>query len=192
LSDASGQVPWIPTPKALIEVLFSYVINVGPRDVVLDLGCGDGRTVVYAASRGARGVCIEINRVLCNIAEISAQLRGVQERVRVVCKDFFSVDLGEFDPSIVYAYLYPSVLEALSTKFERELRPGTLVVSLDFSIRGWSPILVKKLVDEYDHVHAVWMYVIGVSNPGARVASISSEFVELAKRLSWRSISAEV
>jgi len=186
------QVPWIPTPKAVIEVLFEYVLGVGPRDTVLDLGCGDGRTVVYAAMRGARGVCIEINRVLCNIAEISARIGGVQDRVKIICDDFFRVDLRSIDPTLVYVYLYPSVLEELSRKFENELRPGTIIVSLDFAIRGWSPVFVKKLLDEHEHVHAVWIYVVGVSNPRARRVAVSERLAELAQRLVWRQISAEV
>ncbi len=180
----SAEVPWIPTPSFVVEYILDQ-LGVDSKDVVVDLGCGDGRIVVAAAQRGAYTYCIELDRVLCNVTEIHAALRGVKDRVTVICRSFYEVDLSTLRPrpTIVYAYLYPSTLEALAPKLEKELEPGTIVVSLDFAIRGWSPFFAKTLVDEYGHTRIIWLYVIGLSNPSARYVGISREYRSIASKL---------
>ncbi|NPA96363.1 MAG: SAM-dependent methyltransferase [Crenarchaeota archaeon] len=164
------------------------MLGVGPRDVLVDLGCGDGRVVVKAAKRGARSVCVEIDRVLCNVTEIWARVEGVEDRVEVICKSFFDVDLGSVNPTIVYAYLYPSVLEQLSPKLEDELSDGTIIVTLDFAIRGWSPVYARVLVDENKFDRVLWMYVTGLSNPKARRVGIAKNLGLFVSRLRSRSL----
>jgi len=161
--------PWIPSPKIVVEYL-KYALGVGKEDVVLDLGCGDGRVLLEFAKIGATTICIEIDRVLCNIVEVAFDILGLGDKARIICKDFFKVNLLEIKPrpTIVYAYLYPSVLEALARKFEDELDFCTVIASLDFPIRDWSPVYVRHLVDENDHSRVVWIYVNGISNPKAR------------------------
>lgn len=173
-------VPWIPSPKAPIEYL-KYGLGVNSSDVVLDLGCGDGRVLLEFAKAGAHTICIEINRILCNVAQLVFRVHGMENKIDVICKDFFSVDLANIKPkpTIVYAYLYPSTLEALSSKLESELDTCTIIATLDFPIRGWSPVFVKHMIDESDHNRTVWIYVNGFSNPKARQLT-ESEMVSLA------------
>ncbi len=178
-------VPWIPSPRTVVDALLD-LLNVGPEDVFVDLGCGDGRVVLEAAKRGAKAVCIEVDRVLCNIAEIWAQLMGVSDRFEVIRGDFFKIDLSAVDPTIVYAYLYPSTLEELSPKLEAELSAGTVVTTLDFAIRGWSPVYVKALVDEHGYDRILWIYVVGISNPRARVAGLAKNLEMFASRIKMR------
>ena len=180
----SIRVPWIPTPRIVIEYLM-YVLNIGPHDTILDLGCGDGRLLINAAKRGARGICIEIDRVMCNITSIASKLAGVEDRIKIICTDFFTTNLKELEPrpNIVYAYLYTSILSELAPKLEQELDPGTIIITLDFSIRNWSPFYVKHIVDENDHDRALWFYLIGISNPSARYVGISREYKLIAEKL---------
>lgn len=175
-------VPWVPSPRTVVNFLME-MLNVRHGDRFVDLGCGDGRVVIEAAKRGAMAVCIEIDRVLCNVASVWADLMGVRNRFKVICRDFFDVDLREIGPDIVYAYLYPSTLESLASKLENELSPGSVVVTLDFAIRGWSPIYVKTFIDENGHRRVLWIYVVGLSNPKARVVGLADKLREFASKL---------
>ncbi len=188
-----SRVPWVPTSRLVIERLLE-MLSVGPGDVVLDLGCGDGRLLVAAAKRGATGICIEIDRVMCNITEIAATIAGVRHRIKILCRDFFSVDLRGVEPrpSIVYTYLFSSILSELAPKLEEELELGTIIVTLDFAIRGWSPFFAKPIVDEYGHSRVLWFYLLGLSNPSARYVGISREYSAIAKKLRGRSMELEL
>ncbi len=159
-------VPWIPTPRAVIEYLVNS-ISVNENDTILDMGCGDGRVVLSFARLGANGICIEINKTLCNIVEIASQLLNFKDKIRVICRDFFTISLSNLEPipTIVYLYLYRSVLEKIAPKLEKELSMGTVIITLDFPIDSWSPFFVKHVVDEN---RFLWFYVLGISNPMAR------------------------
>lgn len=164
-----SHVPWIPTPAAVINYLL-HALGVGGGDVILDLGCGDGRVLLELCRHGAFCICVELNRILCNIFSIAVEVAKIKDRVKIYCEDFFKINLKEITPrpTIVYLYLYPSILEQLSYKLEAELDPGTIIVTLDFAIKGWSPFFVRSLVDEDGHDRLIWFYVIGISNPAAR------------------------
>ncbi len=184
--DGGLSVPWIPSPRLVLEYLMD-LLNVAPSDTFVDLGCGDGRVVVEAAKRGARAICIEIDRILCNITEIRARLEGVEDRIDVICKSFFEVDIRALKPTIVYAYLYPSTLQELSNALEN-LDKGTIIATLDFAIRGWSPIFAKALIDEDGYDRALWVYVVGLSNPKARRVGVSRDLRAFASRLGRRKL----
>ncbi len=179
-------VPWIPSPAIVVNYLFD-MLGVAEGDTVVDLGCGDGRVVIEAAKRGARGVCIEVDRVLCNVTEVWARAEGVENKVSIVCRDFFEVDLRSLDPTIVYAYLYPSTLQELSPRLEA-LSPGTIIATLDFAIRGWSPVFAKVLLDESGFERVIWLYIVGLSNPSARRAGLSRNIDAFVSRLKHRII----
>jgi SAM-dependent methyltransferase len=166
-----SKVPWIPSPKIVVEYI-KHALGVTRSDVVMDLGCGDGRVLIDFAKAGVSVVCIEIDRVLCNVTEIVFELYGVKDRLKLICNDFFRVNFAEImpRPTIVYAYLYSSILEMLSPKLETELGFGTIIVTLDFPIRGWSPVFAKHLVDESNYDRVLWIYINGISNPSARIA----------------------
>ncbi len=181
-------VPWIPSPWRAVDAL-GRLLGIGSHDVVLDLGCGDGRVLVELARiYRARGVCIEIDRVLSNIAEIRARLDGVGDRIRVIRGDFFKVNLSEIEPrpTIVYAYLFPSILEELAPKLARELMCGTIVVSLDFAIRSWSPIFAKAFVDENGFDRILWIYVVGLSDPEHRRPGLTNHWHQIARNFTIR------
>lgn len=150
----------ISTPHKIV-VEFMDLISVGPYDVFYDLGCGDGRLVIEAAKRGALGVCIEMDRILCNIVEIYSKMAGVKDRIKVICSNMFDIDLSSAYPSptIVYVYHYPSTIKALSSKLAKELSPGTVIASLDTPFTGWSPIAILPMVDEIGSLWFLWIYL---------------------------------
>jgi SAM-dependent methyltransferase len=128
-------VIFLPTPEALVERMLAMA-EVGPRDVVYDLGSGDGRLVIGAARRGARAVGVEFNPELVALSERRAQAEGVAGRARFVQGDIFETDFSE--ATVVTLYLLPSLNMRLRPTLLR-MRPGTRVVSHAFGMEDWTP-----------------------------------------------------
>jgi predicted RNA methylase len=109
--------------------------EVGPDDIVYDLGCGDGRTIITAARRyGARAVGLEIDPLRYIWCQSLITLFGLRKRVRIVYGNFFKQDLSE--ATVVTCYLLQDTNGKLEEKFATELRPGTRVVSNTFTFLG--------------------------------------------------------
>jgi SAM-dependent methyltransferase len=112
--------------------------QVGPGDVVYDLGCGDGRIVIAAASRyGARGVGVDLDPERIREARANAVRAGVADRVTFLQQDLFATDVS--GATVVALYLLPDLNLRLRPKLLRELRPGSRVVSHQFDMGDWRP-----------------------------------------------------
>jgi cyclopropane fatty-acyl-phospholipid synthase-like methyltransferase len=113
--------------------------NVTGADTVYDLGCGDGRIPIAAAQKyGARGVGIDIDPVRIAEAKENAKAAGVADKVTFLNQDLFTSDFK--DATVVTLYLLPSVNERLMPKLQKELKPGTRIVSHAFSMGAeWPP-----------------------------------------------------
>jgi SAM-dependent methyltransferase len=129
-------VPYMGTPPLAVSKMME-VAEVGPGDVVADLGCGDGRIVIAAARRGARGVCVEWNGELIAAARDGAAFAGVRDRIEFRQEDLFKTDLRGV--TVVALFLWPSVNERLRPMLLRDLGPGARVVSYVHGIAGWEP-----------------------------------------------------
>jgi SAM-dependent methyltransferase len=130
-------IHFVPTPEEVVDAMLRLA-EVGPNDVVYDLGSGDGRIVIAAAARfGARGVGIDLDPKLVAQATANAQKAGVAQRVRFFEGDIFEADIS--NASVVTLYLLTSINERLRPKLLRELRPGTRVVSHQFRMGDWQP-----------------------------------------------------
>ena len=128
-------VIWLPTPEGLVERMLAMA-QVGPCDVVYDLGSGDGRLVIAAARRGARAVGIEFNPELVALSEGRARAEGLAGKARFVQADIFETDFSE--ATVVTLYLLPSLNMRLRPTLLR-MRPGTRVVSHAFGMEDWTP-----------------------------------------------------
>jgi SAM-dependent methyltransferase len=128
--------PWIASAPAVIRVMMAAA-EVGPGDVVYDLGCGDGEIVIAAALRGARGVGVDLDPQRIVNARANAVRAGVADRVTFVEQDLFETDVRP--ATVVTLYLGPEVNRRLRPKLLRELRPGARIVSHDFSLGDWPP-----------------------------------------------------
>jgi SAM-dependent methyltransferase len=137
-SSTAPDVVYIPTPQAVVDAMLE-IASVTERDVVYDLGSGDGRIVITAAKKyGARGVGIELDPALVKKAAENAAAAGVSDRVRFVTQNLFSADISE--ATVVTLYLLQSINERLRPKLVRELTPGTRVVSHVFNMGPeWPP-----------------------------------------------------
>jgi SAM-dependent methyltransferase len=137
-------VHYTPTRHAIADAMLRLA-DVGPGDVVYDLGSGDGRIPIIAAQKyGARGFGIEIDPVLVATARRNADDAGVADRVRFIEGDLFTADLG--GATVVTMYLSPNILKRIAPGL-RALKPGTRIVSHQFPIPGWSPNS-RLMVDE--------------------------------------------
>jgi SAM-dependent methyltransferase len=129
-------VVWVPTPEALVERMLSMA-QVGPADVVFDLGSGDGRTVIAAAKRGARAVGVEYDPDLVALSRRNAERERVPaDRARFVHGDIFETDFSS--ATVVTLYLLPDLNLRLRPTL-LGMRPGTRVVSHMFKMQDWPP-----------------------------------------------------
>lgn len=128
-------VPFVPTDDGIIEVMLSLA-EVGPKDVLYDLGSGDGRILVAAArDRGARGIGIEIDPVrIADAMEYAGEAR-VEFRVDFVEEDIFTADFSA--ATVVTLYLLDSVNVRLRPRLLSQLRPGTRIISHTFDMGDW-------------------------------------------------------
>ena len=130
-------VIYVPTPQPVVEAMLQ-VANVTSKDVVYDLGCGDGRIPVTAARKyGAHGVCFDIDPERIKEANANVATNKVGNLVKVVQGDLFEQDLS--GASVVTLYLLPSLNVKLMPKLMKELKPGTRVVSHAFDMGDWKP-----------------------------------------------------
>jgi SAM-dependent methyltransferase len=128
-------VVWVPTTPELVEKMLDMAA-VTPRDVVMDLGSGDGRNVIAAAKRGARGVGFEYNPDMVALSERLAREAGVADKATFVQGDMYEADIS--NATVMALFLLPSNLEKLRDKFLR-LKPGTRLVMNTFAIPEWEP-----------------------------------------------------
>jgi precorrin-6B methylase 2 len=118
---------YMPTPDRVVDAMLS-VAGVTANDVVYDLGSGDGRIPITAARvYGARGVGIDIDPARIAEANQNARAAGVADKVRFRNEDLFEADISE--ATVVTLFLKPSLNIKLLPKLNKELKPGTRVVS---------------------------------------------------------------
>ncbi|MGH7356831.1 MAG: SAM-dependent methyltransferase [Candidatus Rokuibacteriota bacterium] len=135
--------PFVVTPPELGDAMLRLA-DVTARDVVYDLGSGDGRIVIQAARVfGARGVGVEIDPRLVRLSRDRALTGGVADRVTILWQDIFVTDIRE--ASVVTLYLGEDVNVRLRPKLLRETRPGTRVVSNTFGMGDWTPDRVERV-----------------------------------------------
>lgn len=136
-------VPFGASPPEVVRAMLELA-EVGARDVVYDLGCGDGRIVITAAKEfGARGVGIDIDPERIAESRENARREGVEDRVEFRNEDLFEADIRE--ATVVTLYLGAWMNEKLRPKLLRDLRPGTRVVSHDYDMGDWAPEKVLEL-----------------------------------------------
>ena len=135
-SALARDVPFVPTPERVVAKM-PEVAKVGPKDVVYDLGSGDGRIVIAAARRGARAVGIDIDPERIREARENARRAGVGKRVEFREGDLFKADFSE--ATVVTLYLLSGVNLRLRPKLLAELKPGTRIVSHGFDMGDWKP-----------------------------------------------------
>lgn len=130
-----GTVPYVQTPMEIVERMLRMA-EVKKGDYVIDLGSGDGRIIIEAAKRGARGLGVDLDPNLVKYATENARQSGVGDLTRFEVRDIFETDLS--GASVVAFYLLPDFNAKLLPKLLK-LKPGTRIVSHDGGIGDWPP-----------------------------------------------------
>jgi len=133
VGQAGKDVVWVPTPDELVEKMLNLG-NVTAKDYVIDLGSGDGRTVIMAAKRGARAHGIEYNPEMVELSKQNAAKAGVSERATFTKEDLFESDFSK--ASVITMFLLPTINLKLRPKI-LDLKPGTRIVSNSFTMGEW-------------------------------------------------------
>ncbi|MSQ19362.1 MAG: class I SAM-dependent methyltransferase [Betaproteobacteria bacterium] len=135
VGQSGKDVVWVPTPEELVERMLTMA-HVTANDFVIDLGSGDGRTVIAAAKRGANALGIEYNPDMVTLSTRAAQREGVSAKAKFVKADIFESDFSK--ATVITMYLLPGLNLKLRPKL-LEMRPGTRLVSHQFTMDDWQP-----------------------------------------------------
>ena len=126
-------VVWVPTPQTLVNKMLDMA-KLTPKDFHMDLGSGDGRTVITAAKRGARSMGIEYNPDMVELAKRNAEKEGVTARATFVKADLFETDFSK--ATVITLFLLPDINLKLRPKI-LNMKPGTRIVSNTFTMGDW-------------------------------------------------------
>jgi precorrin-6B methylase 2 len=136
-------VVWVPTPQALVDKMLDMA-KLTPQDYLMDLGSGDGRTVITAAKRGATAIGIEYNPDMVELSKKSAATENVGPKATFMKADLFETDLSK--ATVITMFLLPQINLKLRPTI-LSLKPGTRVVSNTFTMDDWTPDETATITD---------------------------------------------
>jgi precorrin-6B methylase 2 len=153
----SPDVIFVPTPQEVVDAMLKMA-KVGPNDVIYDLGSGDGRIPITAAKTyKARGVGIDIDPQRIREATENLKAAGVGDRVRFMNQDLFTTDISE--ATVVTLYLLPSLNLKVLPKLNKELKPGTRIVSHAFDMGDIKPEQTANV-----NGRTIYMWTVPIGN----------------------------
>ena len=153
-----GEVPFVRSTPEVIDRMLELA-QVKPGDLVYDIGSGDGAIIIRAAKKyGVKGVGIEIDSDLVARARSNAFKEKVEHLVEFRAQDAFTVDVSP--ATVVTLYMLPEFNAKLRPMLDRQLKPGSRVVSHDYPIEGWVPDKVERVKGDFLHDHTVMLFEI--------------------------------
>ena len=156
-------VIWVPTPQALVDKMLDMA-KVTPRDYVIDLGSGDGRTVITAAKRGARALGIEYNPDMVELSKRNAAKEGVSDKASFVKADLFESDFSQ--AQVITMFLLPDINIRLRPKI-LNLKPGTRIVSNSFTMGDWTADQTANVKDGCASYCTAHLWIVPAKVEGA-------------------------
>ena len=149
-------VEWLPTCQLLVDTMLDMA-EVSPEDYVMDLGSGDGRTVITAAKRGARALGIEYNADMVALSKRNAAREGVSDNALFVKGDLFEIDFQQ--ATVITMFLLPEINMELRPRI-LDLKPGTRIVSNTFTMGDWmadETVILEEKKDCNYHTALLWV-----------------------------------
>jgi SAM-dependent methyltransferase len=170
-------VIWLPTPPELVNKMLE-IADVSEKDYVIDLGSGDGRTVIAAAKLGAQAVGIEYNPDLVELSKEKAKEAGVSDKTKFIQADFFESDLSK--ATVITMFLLPEINLKLRPRL-LQLKPGTRIVSNTFTMGDWNPDYEAVSEGKWGNWYSALMWIIpakvaGVWKLGEDTLKLRQEF----------------
>ena len=157
--DQPRLAPFVPTPQEVVDRMLQLA-EVTAKDVVYDLGSGDGRLVITAAKAyGARGVGIDIDAARIAESRKNAQDAGVQHLVEFRQQDALTVDVSP--ATVVTLYLLTEANMKLRPTLQKQLRPGARIVSHQFGMGDWVPTKAETMTDHRGTSRLLYLWIIG-------------------------------
>jgi precorrin-6B methylase 2 len=156
-------VIWVPTPNLLIEKMLDAA-KVTANDYVIDLGSGDGRTVIAAAKRGAKALGIEYNPDMVELSKQSAIKEGVTARANFMKADIFESDFSQ--ATVITMYLLPQLNLKLRPKI-LDLKPGTRIVSHAFTMEEWRADETITAQDNNSYSRTAYLWIVPAKVEGS-------------------------
>jgi len=148
--------PYVPTPQNVVERMLALA-EVTFKDVVYDLGCGDGRIVITAAKKyGAHAVGVDIDPERIKESQANAKAAGVENLVTFRLEDAMKADISP--ATVVTLYLLTASNATLRPILTRQLKPGTRIVSHAFGMGDWEPLKTEKVPDESGFNRTIYLW----------------------------------
>lgn len=155
VGQAGKDVIWVPTPENLVKKMLE-IAKVTPQDVLVDLGSGDGRTVIAAARLNTKATGIEYNADMVELSKKRAQEAGVADKASFIKADLFEYDLS--NATVITMFLLPEINLKLRPKL-LDLKPGTRIVSNTFTMGEWDPDL-EVTIDENTSWNTALLWIV--------------------------------
>lgn len=133
-------------------------VDLKPGETLYDLGSGDGRVLITAVQRfNAKAVGVELDEKLVKDTTTKVHDMGLDDKIKIIQGDMMKVDISPAD--VVVIYLNTESNDIIKPTLEKQLKPGTRIVSHDFQVRGWTPIRVET-AQSHSRSHQLYIYEI--------------------------------
>jgi precorrin-6B methylase 2 len=156
-------VVWVPTPQALVDKMLDMA-KITPQDFLIDLGSGDGRTVITAAKRGTRALGIEYNPDMVELSNRNAATAGMTSMATFTQADLFETDFSK--ATVITMFLLPSINMKLRPKL-LDLKPGVRIVSNSFTMEDWEADETAKVESDCTSWCTAHMWIVPAKVEGA-------------------------
>jgi len=163
VGQAGKDVVWVPTPQSLVNKMLE-IAKATPQDYLIDLGSGDGRTVITAAQKGLTARGIEYNPQMVEVAQKAAKAAGVADRATFEKADLFESDFSK--AQIITMFLLPWINEKLAPKL-LELKPGTRIVSNTFQMGDWQADETATVTDDCTNYCKALLWIVPAKAAGS-------------------------
>lgn len=163
VGQAGKDVVWVPTPQTLVNKLLDMT-KLTPKDILYDLGSGDGRTVITAAKRGARAYGIEYNPDMVELSKRNAAIEGVSDKATFEKADIFESDFSK--ATVITLFLLPSLNMKLRPTL-LNMKAGTRVAANSFDMGDWKPDQTARVEGDCGAWCTAYLWIVPAKVEGA-------------------------
>jgi SAM-dependent methyltransferase len=156
-------VVWVPTPQALVDRMLDMA-KATTKDFVMDLGSGDGRTVIAAAKRGIKALGIEYNPDMVELSKRNAEKEGVSARAEFKKADLFETDFSK--ATVITMFLLPEINLRLRPKI-LDMKPGTRIVSNTFTMGEWEADETSQVPESTGYYRTALLWIVPAKVEGS-------------------------